>query len=203
MQTISSKCPSCGGVYSGNLTSRFMTCEYCGTRFALSSEELKAIGFVDRDGDGFDDRDSPLGRWAAEDDANNEPMYAFARDVCDEFLSSGVNRDSFKPTDKIIRGLGLGDDDELYLVHDDTLFKSGKNGFAITSRGLYCREMGESAAHFVSWDDFARRGRPGLEGASFYQDGVSICYFTDNSEVREGALAPLFERLYAHARKVM
>jgi topoisomerase-4 subunit B len=46
-------------------------------------------------------------------------------------------------------------------IHDDTLFKSGKNGFAITERGIYCRPMGE-AALFYTWDKFSNLPKPEL-----------------------------------------
>lgn len=42
----------------------------------------------------------------------------------------------------------------LYLAHDDTLFKSGKNGTVLTSRGIYSRDIGETI-HFTDWKTFA------------------------------------------------
>ena len=47
MEIITTNCPSCGAVYGGNITSRFITCEYCGTRFALSEDEARALGIIE------------------------------------------------------------------------------------------------------------------------------------------------------------
>ena len=91
-------------------------------------------------------------------------------------------------------------DEDIYLIHDDTFFKSGKNGFAITYAGFYCREMSDKKAHFVSWEDFADRIDPEL-GVDGYirQDGVSICYFTDDDDVLCNQLISLYRRLYTYA----
>ena len=40
-------------------------------------------------------------------------------------------------------GLGIGDE-KIYLAHDDTLLGTGKNGFAITESGFYCRRFLDS-----------------------------------------------------------
>ena len=201
MQTLTVSCPACGGTYEGRLTNRFVTCEYCGTRYALGKDALEAMGFVDADGDGFSDND-PAAKAEYEADDNSDPMYQFARDVCEKFLRA-ADKSSFASSNKILKGLGLTAGDDIYLIHDDTMFKSGKNGFAITREGLYCREMGEKSAHFVSWSDYAAGDKPLLEDAYIRQDGVSVCYFTDDSDVRDIRLTRLYERLYYHAKKVM
>ena len=201
MQLITANCPACGGSYGGRLTSRFITCEYCGTRFALSDEELSAFGFTDADKDGFDDNDP--GRNATRDeDTSSAPMYAYAREACEKFLKR-VDQSSFSSSRKIEYGLGIENSDDIYLIHDDTMFKSGKNGFAITREGLYCREFGDRNAHFLSWEDFAEGGWPALSDSYIRQDGTSICYFTDDSELRETKLLKLYEQLYQHACKVL
>ncbi|MDO4538073.1 MAG: hypothetical protein Q4B54_07915 [Coriobacteriales bacterium] len=199
MQIITANCPACGGVHDGRFTSRFITCEYCGTRFALSKQELDALGFVDKDGDGYDDHDTPASA-AYEDDASSAPMFEFAREACEEFLDSGVDLDSFKESRKIRAGLGISD--SIYLIHDDTMFKSGKNGFAITESGLYCREMSSSTTQFTSWDAFAKAGAPKLDGSYIRQGRKAICYYTDNSSELECEIMDLYRKLYAHARKV-
>ncbi len=194
MQIVVVNCPACGGSYDGRLTSRFVTCEYCGTRFALSEDELNALGFTDADDDGLDDED-------LEPDTSSDPMDVFAREACEASLK-GVDESLFASSTKIVRGLNIRDGDDIYLIHDDTLFKSGKDGFAITSSGLYCREMGERSAHFVSWSDFAQGGKPELIDSYIRQDGTSICYFSDSNDVRDDVLVPLYRRLYRHACKV-
>jgi len=199
MQIVMASCPACGGRYDGRITSRFVTCEYCGSRFALSPEELEALGFVDADGDGFDDNDDAPKTVKQFEEASSEPMTEYARKACNDFLNDrSVDQDSFESTHKIRTGLGV-DGHDIYLIHDDTLFKSGKNGFAITSRGFSCREMGDGKAHFISWDDLAEGAEPTLDDSYIRQGNTSLVYFTDDSDVREGPLFKLVKKLYKHA----
>lgn len=205
MQMISANCPACGGSYGGRFTSRFVTCEYCGSRFALTQEELEAIGFVDSDGDGYDDNDvaPKKDRRANKRDADDgTPMYAYARDECEKFLKRADESD-FEETNKVKNGLDIKHGDDIYLIHDDTLFGSGKNGFAITREGIYCREFGDRSSHFVSWDEFAEGGEPELDDSYIRQDGTSLCYFSGDSDMRDNKLFPLFQDLYDHALRVM
>ena len=199
MQIMSINCPACGGVYDGRITSRFIICEYCGTRYSLGADELAALGFTDADGDGYDDEVDIQPN--EEVDMSTDPMYQFARDACAKFLDEhGNHLDSFESTRKILAGLGIGGV-EVYLIHDDTMFKSGKNGFAITSAGIYCREMGDRKAHFVSWDDFVQRKAPELVDSYIRQNGTSVCYFTDNNDCRDDLLS-LYQRLWRHGQNL-
>ena len=43
--------------------------------------------------------------------------------------------------------------EEIYLAHDDTLLKSGKNGYAFCKTGIYNRALW-STPQFVSWEEF-------------------------------------------------
>jgi hypothetical protein len=203
MRVVTLNCPACGGEYGGRISSRFITCEYCGTRFGLGKDELEALGFVDVDGDGFDDS-HPLPSLAAED-VSDDPMDVFANNACTQFLRKHAgDRDCFKPSRKILAGLGI-DGEAVYLIHDDTMFKSGKNGFAVTASGVYCREMGDKQAHFVSWGDLALGTEPQKDedGHSYVrQDGISLCYFSDNDRCFVG-LYTLFVRLWVHAKKML
>jgi len=200
MQMITATCPACLGSFGGRVTSRYITCAYCGTRFALGKDELDAMGFVDADGDGFDDNDVDGFDAELEEDTGSDPMYIFARDACAALLED-VDASYFSSSNKIVRGLGITGG-EIYLIHDDTMFKSGKDGFAITSDGIYCREMGEKTAHFVSWEKLASGKALKLDGSYIRQGATSLCYFSDNSDVCEDELFPLFRRLYNHARRV-
>lgn len=78
----------------------------------------------------------------------------YAQKVCDEFLRTTSSPDIFAKEPRIIDGLGIKNDEEVYLVHDDTWLKSGKVGFAITSKGLYCRLTKLERTRFTSWHDF-------------------------------------------------
>ena len=200
MRTLSAICPACGGVYDGKVTSRFITCEYCGTRFARTKDELEALGFVDADGDGFDDNDAFDG--IVDVDESDAPMPEFAREACQAYLNI-ADKSYFLTSNKIVRGLGIAAGNEIFLIHDDTMFKTGKNGFAITREGMYCRNFGEKTTNFVSWQEFAKGQPLRLDGGYILQGHVSLCYFTDSTAVCESELMPLYRRLYNHARKVM
>lgn len=205
MQIVSINCPSCGAFYNGAFTSRFITCEYCDSRFALSKDELIALGFEDADGDGYDDNDKgnkpkakPKAKAAVP--ANAGPLYEYARDQCRDFLDKNkADASKFRSTSKILQGLDIKSSDDVYLIHDDTLFGSGKNGFAITDNGIYCREFGDGTSHFVSWDDFTQTDRPELDDSYVRQDGVSICYLTGDDALRN-RLFSMFKRLWDYAQ---
>ncbi len=202
MNIVSLNCPSCGASYGGNVTSRFIVCEYCGTRFALSKEEMEQLGYTDEPAQQSYDADEEEYEDYYPDDTGSEPMSEFAPQAIEEFLDSGnADRSDFKSSPKILRGLGVEGED-VYLIHDDTLFKSGKNGFAITSSGLYCREMLESTVYYVSWDDFAQGSWPQVEDSYITQDDTKICYFSGDSDLIENDLLELYNRLYNHATKV-
>ncbi|MBR4208086.1 MAG: zinc ribbon domain-containing protein [Lachnospiraceae bacterium] len=62
--------------------------------------------------------------------------------ICEEFLKQiSEEQGDFEVTDKLRRGLGIADSETIYLGHDDTVFKTGKNGFAITNKAFYCRTI--------------------------------------------------------------
>ena len=194
MQMVATNCPACGGRYGGSFTSRFITCEYCGSRFTLSDEELAALGFGEPDTSHRADNEPSTD--------SNVSMPDFAQEACRDFLrGKDVDEDSFETSRKITSGLGV-EADEVYLIHDDTMFKSGKNGFAITDAGIYCRELGDRRATFTSWADFAASERPQIDDCYIRQRGTGLCYFTDNNRTLEHELYDLYLRLYEHARRV-
>ena len=195
MKVVVANCPACGGKYDGDIRGGVMTCAYCGAKFALESDELEAFG-LNRSGGAVADSSDDYEEEAYED---LQPMTDFARDACDEFLNS-VDDSEFECTDKIVDGLGIGDEDEIILIHDDTLFKSGKNGFAITDYGFYCREMGDSEAHFLYWNDFADAEQPESDDSYIKVGDVSVAYYTGSSDTRS-ELRKLFRKLHDHATK--
>ena len=193
MKVITLHCPSCGGRYDGAIKARFVTCEYCGTQFALDDEEYKS--FLSNEAEAQEEFDS------TEYGQSSASMADYTRESCAYFLDE-YGEDNFESSPKILRGLDIPGDEEVFLIHDDTFFNSGKNGFAITSRGMYCREMGDKKAHFVDWDDFKRRKEPQIDGSYIRSGSKSVAYFTDDSD-RVGNLEDLFLALYYHAQKVL
>ena len=124
-------------------------------------------------------------------------MWDFTRAACEEFLDK-VGDGEFKDTAKVIKGLDIGDEDEIFLIHDGTLFKSGKDGFAITDYGFYCREMEESESHFLDWGDFAECETVDVSNSLIMADDTSVAYYTGNPDVFT-ELRALFRKLHKHA----
>ena len=190
MKAIAINCPMCGGRYNGQVTGKFLTCEYCDSRFALDDEELAALGFGGRDEDEYDDDID----YDADEEYAGMDLLDIVSAECEDLLCR-VDRSNFNTSRKIENGLGIDSDEEIYLIHDDTLFKSGKNGFAITSAGLYCREMGDGSAHFMDWEDFAHtRYAAQIDDSYIRVDGTSIAYYTDGDDDKE-QLENLYQRL--------
>ena len=182
MKLVDMRCPACGGIIARNSKGKMVTCEYCGSRYMLDDEEDEA--FREEVAEDEYEEDSSLS------------MAEYAEQACADFLASFDNG-SFKETRKIVRGLDVGDGEDIYLIHDDTFMKSGKNGFAITDRGLYCRELAEEAT-FTDWHAFARLDDPCLDGSYVRCASKSVCYFTDDSDMMP-ELLNLYRKLHRHA----
>ena len=185
MQLLELKCPGCCAVIDQRITSRVVTCEYCGSRFALEGAEAEA--FIESIDDVYEEE---------EEYEVPASMAGFAADACEEFLENFDSGDRFQSSSKILAGLGVGDED-VYLIHDDTLFKSGKNGFAISEDGLYVRDLGEQAL-FYDWDTFASLDEPEADNGYIKCGDDIVCYFTCDSDVLS-ALKKLYKKLYKHA----
>ena len=74
-------------------------------------------------------------------------------------------------------------DENVYLTHDDTLFKNGKNGFAITNRGIYCRGMFQSYNSFTSYKELSKVSFfYTSNGEIFSNTGDKVAYITGSKE---------------------
>lgn len=186
MRFVDMKCPACGGPLEKKISNNMVICEYCGSRFALEGAEASL--FADALDDAVDD--SPV---------SDLPMPEFAAEACADFLEQNDNGSSFDSSRKILKGLEIPAGEEVYLIHDDTMFHSGKNGFAITERGLYCREMGGSS-QFTSWEAFGRADFPEADDSYIKVGTKSVAYFTDDSDIFD-ELVPLYEKLYRQASR--
>lgn len=186
MQLLDLKCPGCGAVIDQRITSRIVTCQYCGSRFALDGDEADA--FIEDVDDSYE----------GEERGSSSSMASYAAEICEEFLENFDDGDRFKSSSKILDGLGVGDE-EVYLIHDDTLFKSGKNGFAISADGLYVRDLWEDAL-FYDWVTFAKLEEPELDEGGIKCGDDIVCYFTSDSDVLS-ALKRLYQKLHKHAEK--
>ena len=86
-------------------------------------------------------------------------------------------------------------DEEIYLAHDDTIFKNGKNGFAITVCGIYCREFMESYTTYVSFIDLACANCIYVKGSNIYADENLIAYISGISHEEREDLKGVFEKI--------
>ena len=119
-------------------------------------------------------------------------------EICLKFLSYEENKgiDTGRK-DNIINTLKIPSGDTIYLVHDDSWFKRGKNGFAVTDRGVYVKDIGE-AADFVPWEEF--RKCKNIESKSCYvtADGRKIAYITGGDRLKSQV-----ERLFITIYKLL
>ena len=164
------KCPACGAPIKGEVTSRVIVCEYCESQFVLDENLANAVMGTDE----LDEYAQYYYQW--------ESMAHFAADACSDFLDD-LGDDSFDVSKRVYDGLGIQDGEEVYLIHDDSMLGRGKNGFAITEYGLYCREMGEPAAWFLDWASYAHYDRPYIDGSYILVNDVRICYCTNDSDL--------------------
>ena len=100
----------------------------------------------------------------------------------------------FDATYKLKDNLNILYCDEVYLGHDDTLFGSGKNGFAITSDGIYCRELMSSYISYVSYEELANSNNIYYNGSNVYADNKVLAYITGSKSELEDVVS-LFEEI--------
>lgn len=117
-------------------------------------------------------------------------VYESIQKTCEEFLMM-YGDSKFDITYKLKEGLGIQYSNKIYLAHDDTLFKSGKNGFAITSDGIYCRNLMESYVNVVSYEKLAEADNIYWKDSNIYADGSCLAYFTGSDQEKDN-LVELF-----------
>lgn len=103
------------------------------------------------------------------------------------------NEARFDPTYKLKATLGVLYED-VYLAHDDTIFNTGKNGFAITENGIYCRGLFESYTSFVSFEELSKADSIDVRDGDVYADGKKLAYITGSDEEKKD-LKELFEQI--------
>ncbi len=117
-----------------------------------------------------------------------------------EFHISRFGDGNYKATPVLLNGLNVDADAKVYLAHDDTIKKNGKNGFAITDKGIFCRQIFGKPV-FTSYDALARadkitydRGKTGT-----YAGEVPLTLFTDAKSERS-AIVELIEAIHKNCR---
>ena len=113
--------------------------------------------------------------------------------LCNEFLR--VHPGSvFAVSPELLREHSVGKDEKVFLGHDDTLFHTGKNGFALTDKGIYCREMMEKTS-FTSYAALEQtRGKIYDRFSCIYADNFKLAYIsTERSTIKD--LIALFQHI--------
>src|SRR5699024_6886712 len=103
-------------------------------------------------------------------------------EACDSLIYNQGKR--FVARYNLIDSLGILYED-VYLGYDSTIFNSGKNGFAITEKGIYCREMHSPYTNsvspytnYVSFELLANSKKIYRRESTIYADGEAIAYIT-------------------------
>ena len=103
--------------------------------------------------------------------------------ICLNFLSYEENKSvDTGRKDNIINTLKIPSDDTIYLIHDDSWFKRGKNGFAVTDRGLYVKDDTDMAV-FVSWEEFRECENIKIGSCCIVADGKKLAYLSSGNEI--------------------
>lgn len=98
---------------------------------------------------------------------------------------------------------------KLYLIHDDTILGSGKNGFVLSDQGVFAKDIYKDAEH-TSWEEFVRGEllplEPGAGGCNIYMrltDGSRRCtsYVTGGGEELKRQVFQFFVQLQEQLRQ--
>ena len=118
--------------------------------------------------------------------------------LCEDFEAKYPKRYSTGISNVLKTGLGLTDE-KVYLSHDDTWLKSGKNGFAVTDRGFVCRNFSGNP-QALSFKDFkaVKEITPitsKLSDANILAGGQPIVYVTGASDTEKNDLNHLIQSI--------
>ena len=162
MKKIETTCQVCGGPLGISLDGKTIRCPYCESVFFIDDPDYaKMQASVQRD------------RKAAV--RTKENLYDYLDRSCDEIRDA--EPEAFLDREKIRKGLGVSDE-YVFLIHDDTALGSGKNGFAVTDRGFFCRGLSEEEVEFTSWEKLKSGRRVKLDGFYLKQGERHLAYFS-------------------------
>ena len=116
--------------------------------------------------------------------------------IC-KIFKNGQKESIYRVSDTLKKTLSITENEKVYLAHDDTWLKTGKNGFAITEEGIYCRGLGipkEAPLHYTSFRSLAlcEQIHYGDEACYIYADEYLLAYIT--GEEKKDVLS-LFEKI--------
>ena len=82
----------------------------------------------------------------------------------------------------LIEKLQIKSTDTIYILYDASWRRSGKNGFAVTNKGVYIKEAGKST-EIMYWKDFKKCTEITRYLDTITANGQSIAYFTGPKEI--------------------
>lgn len=132
-----------------------------------------------------------------EAEKSHECALNMIRNICHTF-AMGHDESAFDITYNMKMAMGILSDEEVFLSHDDSWFKSARNGFMITSRGIYCRPLLTSQVCFTGFEALALMNPPQLMHSTIYADGIPVAYYTASDEDQKDLLELISDiRFYA------
>ena len=126
------------------------------------------------------------------EDDDYEDALESIKDLCNEFREAQTP-DLFHVTPNLLSQLQVGNDEEVYLAHDDTLFQTGKNGFVITNAGIHCRSMFGKPV-FTDFSELAYTSEIQYKNVCEpYADEALIAYLSNNNIVKNNLITLFWE----------
>ena len=114
--------------------------------------------------------------------------------LCKDFAAKYPKRYRTDISDVLKAGLGLKNE-TVYLSHDDTWLKSGKNGFAITDHGFVCRNLMQNPQRLTFKAFKAAKKLSPITSANILADGQPIVYVTAPSDNEKKDLNNLIQSI--------
>lgn len=132
---------------------------------------------------------SPINECDETTDANidNSIAQKTVEELCEDFLSCH-DKTIFMIPDKMIPCFGIPNGEKIYIAHDDTLLKTGKNGFIITERGIYCRGMSDKQTYFTSYTNLAKVATIIIKMGEILADDNKVAYYSGSNIDRQDLL---------------
>lgn len=105
--------------------------------------------------------------------------------ICKKFLSykdTEIVNNALNNKKVLINVLQIEPGDKIYILHDTSLFRRGKSGFAVTDKGIYVKEPWQDT-QVVYWKDFKKYTKITRDGGAIIADGKAVAHFSGSKEV--------------------
>ena len=116
-----------------------------------------------------------------------------------ELFAKTHGKGRYEASQKLRKHLGL--QDEVYLGYDDTIFQSGKNGFAITESGIYHRDTFLHTDH-ISFEELSDGEKINMLECYIYVDERKLATVSLTTDEEKEDFKGLFERIHMMAKYV-